>query len=165
MVKQFQLLKHNGLQSSHSLDIRKSTKNLLIPNLPAPAGAWYRQKGCTMNTIQTEVIRLLESGFCQHNHAVNTQGNSVFPGDPSAIGWCLYGANIKAHLPPGKNIISYCGLSNFLEASEEADKNLAPVREYLRTHRTRPDDDSGIAHYNDTHTKEEVIAMLREVWA
>ncbi len=118
-----------------------------------------------MNAIQTEVIRLLESGFCQRHNAVNNEGTSVFAGDPAATAWCLYGANIKAHIPPGETIVNYGGFYDFREASEQADKNLDLVKAYLKANRTDPDDDSGIAHYNDTHTQEEVIAMLREVWA
>lgn len=121
-----------------------------------------------MNTIQTEVIRLLESGFCQGNNAENSHGSSVFAGDPTAMSWCLYGATVKAHLPLGFTVSSqrdYNAIPEHSEMTDKADIILEPVRTYLKTHRTRSDDDLGIAHYNDTHTQAEVIAMLREVWA
>jgi len=74
---------------------------------------------------------LLYQGFCQGCCARNADGNAVLSNDPTAISWCILGACVKAGVYYPEVVCP----------------------RFYKTGHT-------MATYNDSHTKEEVLAFL-----
>lgn len=105
-----------------------------------------------MKKILTRIRNRLDQGFCQKYMAVNANGLEVDSLDSTAERWCMLGAIEK-------EIYSDLYLSEYPDTNKV---NYNTVRSYIAN---QIDYSVGIHTWNDSHTKEEVLALLDKVIA